>query len=384
VKTTRKFAMAAAIAALALTVSACSTGDNGGGTPTTAPTETSALSAEAQAALDVAYEGIGSTLDDLEPAEPEAGLTFYVMSCGEVAATCAAPAAAMVEAAEAAGWDGNLVDGKLSPEGFATAIRQAVAGGADVLVPVGISCSAAAAAFAEAKAAGVTIVGGGGVDDCDPKGWDAERLWLENPPVPTAFQAIGKLQADYTFGKNDGDVKAVVVNMTSNPWGGLVTSAYEAELEALGGGEILEVVDVSDPETADGSFIQKVTSALLANPEVNSLVMPTDAFLVNGLAAAIAQAGLAEQIVSVGGFGSAAAIDMIREGQPGITATVGQAMIWESWGSIDTAIRVLNGQDPVYIGQSVQVVDKDHNMPEAGPYDGSIDWKSKFLAAWGK
>src|SRR5690606_37006951 len=96
VKTTRKFAMAAATAALALTVSACSTGDNGGGTPTTAPTETSALSAEAQAALDVAYEGIGSTLDDLEPAEPEAGLTFYVMSCGEVAATCAAPAAAMV------------------------------------------------------------------------------------------------------------------------------------------------------------------------------------------------------------------------------------------------------------------------------------------------
>src|SRR5690606_42028638 len=132
---------------------------------------TSARRAEAQAPLDVAYEGIGSTLDDLEPAEPEAGLTFYVMSCGEVAATCAAPAAAMVEAAEAAGWDGNLVDGKLSPEGFATALRQAVAGGADVLVPVGISCSAAAAAFAEAKAAGVTIVGGGGVDDCDPKGW---------------------------------------------------------------------------------------------------------------------------------------------------------------------------------------------------------------------
>ena len=39
----------------------------------------------------------------------------------------------------------RVVDGKLSPEGFATAIRQAVAGGADVLVPVGISCSAAAA-----------------------------------------------------------------------------------------------------------------------------------------------------------------------------------------------------------------------------------------------
>lgn len=383
-KTTRKFAMAAAIAALALTVSACSTGsDSGSPAEPTETADTSSLSAEAQAALDAAYEGIGSTLEELEPTTPEDGLNFYVMSCGESNATCAAPAAAMVDAAEAAGWTGTIVDGKLNPEGFATAIRQAVAGGADVLVPVGISCSAAAAAFGEAKAAGITIVGGGGLDDCDPKIWDSERLWLEDPPVPSPFHAIGMLQADYTFGKNNGDAKAVVVNMTSNPWGGLVTEAYTQRLEELGG-EVLEVVDISDPESADGSFIQKITSALLANPEVNSLVMPTDGYLVNGLAAAIAQAGLAEQIVSVGGFGSEAAIDMIRSGQPGITATVGQAQIWEAWGSIDTAIRVRDGQEPAYIGQSLQVVDADHNMPESGPYDGSIDWKSKFLAAWGK
>src|SRR5690606_31891819 len=206
------------------------------------------------------------------------------------------PAAAMVDAAEAAGWKGTVVDGKLSPEGFATAIRQAVAGGADVLVPVGISCSAAAAAFGEAKAAGITIVGGGGVDDCDPKIWDSERLWLENPPVPSTFHAMGAVQADYTFGKTNGDPKTVVVNMTSNPWGQLVTDAYTAQLEALGGGEVLEVVDISDPESADGSYIQKIVSALLANPDANSLVMPSDAYLVNGLAAAIDQAGLADKI----------------------------------------------------------------------------------------
>nr|WP_274636213.1 substrate-binding domain-containing protein [Microbacterium bovistercoris] len=379
-KTTRKFAMAAAVAAIALMVSACSTGD--GGTP--ASTGSSSLNAAAQTALDTAYTGYGSTLDDLTPAAPKAGLKFFVMSCGESNATCAAPAAAMVDAAKAAGWSGTIVDGKLSPEGFATAIRQTVAAGADVLVPVGISCSAAAAAFAEAKAAGVTIIGGGGVDDCDPKEWAAERLWLKDADVPAPFQGIGKLQADYTFGKNNGDVKAVVVNMTSNPWGGLVTQAYKDELKALGSGEVLATVDISDPESADGSFIQKITSVLLANPDVNSLVMPTDAYLVNGLAAAIAQAGLADKIVSVGGFGSEAALDMIRSGQPGITATIGQAQDWQAWGSIDTAIRVLDGKDPAYIGESLQAVDKDHNLPKSGPYSGSIDWKSKFLTAWGK
>ena len=378
-RTSRKFAMATAVVALALMISACSTAD--GASPSASDPGTE-LSAEAQDALDTAYEGIGSSLDELEPTSPPEGLSFYVMSCGESVPTCAAPAAAMVDAAESAGWTGTIVDGKLSPEGFATAIRQAVAGGADVLVPVGISCSVAAAAFAEAKAAGVTIVGGGGVDDCDPQLWDSARLWLPDPPVPTPFQAIGKLQADYTFGRTDGDVKAVVVNLSSNPWGQLVTDAYSAELEALGSGEVLEVVDISDPESADGSYVQKIVSVLLANPDANSLVMPTDGYLVNGLAAAIDQAGLADELIVVGGFGSEAALDMIRAGQPGITATIGQAQIWESWGSIDTAIRVLNGQEPAFIGQSVQAVDADNNLPTAGPYDGSVDWKSKFLASW--
>jgi ribose transport system substrate-binding protein len=382
VRSQKKFAIATVTVALALSLSACSTGDTtdpaasaGGGTE---------VSADAQAALDKAYEGVGSTLEDLAPATPEEGLNLYVMSCGEAVETCSAPSAAMVQAGEAAGWKSTIVDGKLSPEGFATAIRQAIAGGADVLVPVGISCSAAAAAFQEAKDAGVTIVGGGGVDDCSPQGWDSERLWLEDPEFPTAFQAIGALQADYVFGKTNGDPQTVVINLTSNPWGQLVTDAYTAELEKLGGGKVVEVVDIADTEVGDGSFVQKVTSVLLANPDANSVVVPTDAYFVNGLAAGINQAGLADKVIGVGGFGSEGALDMIRSGQPGITATVGQAQLWESWGSIDTAIRVRAGEEPAFIGQSVQVVDKDNNLPDSGPYDGSIDWKSKFLEAWGK
>ena len=379
--TARKFTVAAAVVAMALTMSACSSDDGGGAA---APSDATTLSAAAQKALDTAFTGVGSDLDDLTPAAPKSDINFYVMSCGESNATCSAPAAAMADAAKTAGWKATIADGKLSPEGFATAIRQAVAGGVDVLVPVGISCSAAAAAFKEAKDAGVVIVGGGGVDDCDPKEWNTERLWLPDPPVPTPFQAIGKLQADYTWGKTDGKLKAVVVNMTSNPWGGLVTGAFSDEVKALGSGEVAATVDISDPESADGSFIQKIVSVLMAHPDANALVMPTDAYLVNGLAAGIAQAGLADKLTVVGGFGSEAAIDMIRDGQPGITATIGQAQIWEAWGSIDTAIRVLDGQDPQYIGQSLQAVDADHNLPKSGPYDGSIDWKSKFLAAWGK
>lgn len=376
---TRTVAWAAAMAALALTVSACSSDDG------STPEETTALSAEAQEALDAAYAGFGSDLSGLAPAEPEPGLSLYVMSCGESSATCAGPAAAMVEAAEAAGWTGTIVDGKLNPEGFATAIRQAVAADADVLVPVGISCSTAAAAFAEAKAAGVVIVGGGGVDDCDPQGWDSDRIWLADPPSPTGmFGALGMLQADYVFGQTNGNPQAVVINLTSNPWGQLITDAFDAQLGTLGAGQVLETVNITDVETADGSFIQKVTSALLANPDANSLIVPIDALLVNGLAAAIDQAGLADQLVVVGNFGSEAALEMIRAGQPGITAVIATAQDWEAWGSIDTAIRVMDGQDVVQVGYTIQAVDADHNMPESGKYNGSIDWMSAYLESWGR
>ncbi|MGK0741378.1 sugar ABC transporter substrate-binding protein [Leucobacter sp. Z1108] len=367
------------LAALALTSCSSGTDDSTGAEDSGS---NNSISASAQEALDRAFEGVGSDLSDLEATEVEEDLTFYVMSCGEQNPTCAAPAAAMIEAAEAAGWNANLVDGKLNPEGFATAIRQAIAGGADVLVPVGIGCGAAAAAFQEAAAAGVTIIGGGGVDDCDPKVWDSERLWL--PDMPPFFYTFGELMADYAYGKNDGDVKAVVINSTTNVWGPWITESFETQLGELGGGDVLEVVDISDPETADNSYLQKVTSALLANPDANTLIVPTDGYLVTGLATAIEQSGMADQLTVIGAFGSEGALDMIRNGQPGITATVALGTSWEAWGSIDTAIRIRNGQEAAYIGQSIQVIDADNNMPETGGYEGSIDFRSKFLESWGK
>ena len=371
----------AALALAALALTGCSDGpaatDTGGTGDTGGET-----SAAAQEALDRAFAGVGSDLSDLEPTTVPEGVNLYVMSCGEQIATCHKPAAAVVEAAEAAGWTGQIVDGKLNPEGFATAIRQAIAGGADVLVPIGIGCGAAAAAFQEAKDAGVTIIGGGGVDDCDPKIWDSERLWL--PDMPPFFFTMGGLMADYAFGANNGEVKAVVINSTTNVWGAWITESFEDQLDSLGGGEVLEVIDVSDQETADNSYIQKVTSALLANPDANVLIVPTDSYLETGLAAAIDQAGFADQLTVIGGFGGDGAIDMIRTGQPGITATVALAPTWEGWGSVDTAIRILNGQEPVYIGQSIQVIDADNNLPASGGYEGSIDFRAKFLASWGK
>ncbi|QKJ20542.1 substrate-binding domain-containing protein [Microbacterium hominis] len=369
-------------AAIAFAITACS---DGGATPDeTGGSTTAEMSPEAQAALERAYEGIGSDLADLAPTASGDALNLYVVSCGEQIPGCAVPAAAAAEAGEIAGWTATVADGKLNPEGFATAIRQAIAGGADIIVPIGIGCGIAQAAFQEAVDAGITIVGGGGVDDCEPKLWAAQRLWLSDYTPIEQWNAFGQLQADYAFGKTDGDVKPVVLNFTGQVWGPWITDGFLAELEELGGsGEALATIDISDPEVADGSFVQKVTTALLAEPDANVLIVPIDAWLTNGLAAAIVQAGLDEQLLVVSRAGDAPALDLIRQGGSGIDATIGSAVEWGAWGSIDTALRVLAGEQPVDIGESMQAIDADHNMVDSGSYQGSVDFRDLFSTAWG-
>ena len=382
----RFFQSAVGVVAGVLALTSCSSDSTT--TSTTSATSSaggasSSVSPAAQTALDAAYEGVSSDLTALTPVTPQASINLYVVSCGEQVPGCSVPAAAVKEAAEAVGWTVTIADGKLNPEGFATAIRQGVAGGANVIVPIGIGCGVAQAAFQEAVTAGIKIIGGGGVDDCSPKLWAAERLWLEGFTPQQQWEEFGKLQADYAFGKSNGDVKAVVLSFTTQVWGPWISGGFEAELETLGGGEVLTTIQVSDPEIADGSYIQKVTTALLANPDANTLVVPVDGWLTNGLSQAIVSAQLDDKLLVIGRGGDAAALDLIRQGGAGLDATIGTAVQWGGWGSIDTAARVLAGEKGVYIGESMQAIDQENNMPASGQYTGNIDYQAAFKAAWG-
>jgi ribose transport system substrate-binding protein len=377
-KLSQKFAAGSAtLTLLMLALTGCSSDS------TNAAASTQEMSAPAQKALQTAYDGIGAKLA-LDPVTPKSGVNLYVVSCGESTPGCSTPAAGVVEAAEAIGWKATIADGKLSPEGFATAIRQSIAGGANVIVPIGISCGVAQAAFKEAVDAGITIIGGGGVDDCSPQLWGSARLWVDGYTPEKQWRAFGKLQADYLYGKTNGDVKAVVLNATGQPWGAWITDGFKEELTALGRGKVLDTIDVSDPEQADGSYLQKVTTALLNNPDANALVVPNDGWLVTGLSQAVVQTGKGSQMLVIGRGGDAAVLDMIRSGGAGVNATIGFATRWGSWGSVDTAARVLGKQSPAWIGEPMQAVDAGTNMVSSGDYMGGEDFKKIFTTAWGK
>ncbi|MFT4306257.1 MAG: substrate-binding domain-containing protein [Microbacterium sp.] len=383
-KNISKLGIAAVAAVLALSLGGCTTDSS-----SSSSSSDSDITEAQQEALDAAYAGYGSDLSDLASVDVASDQSFYVISCGEAVPSCHLPAQAMVDAAEAAGWTAAIADGNLNSggTGFADAVNQAVAAGADVIVPIGFPCVAAQTAFTAATDAGVTVIGGGGVDNCDPSEWASIRYWLEDEDPETGiWYRQAELQADYAYGKLGDDVKAIVINATGGPWGQYLVDGFSEQLETLGldpDTAVVDTVTVSDEENGDGSYVQKVLTEILAHPEANTLIIPVDGYLTGGLSQAIVSAGLDDQLLIIGRSGDESALELIEAGDSGFDATVGYASEWGAWGSIDTAIRVLAGEDPAYIGEQIQIVDADNNMPSSGDYVGDVDFKAAFESAWG-
>lgn len=104
--------------------------------------------------------------------------------------------------------------------------------------------------------------------------------------------------------------------------------------------------------------------------------------MLQGFSQAVMSSGRFSQLSVASGFGDSSNMDLIRNGQ-GQGAAVGYASAWGAYGSVDTAIRVINAEKPLVQGDGMQMVDKDHNMPASGDYTGNVDFKSAYKKAWG-
>lgn len=352
--------------------SSASSGSAGGG------------SDEAQAALQAAYEGEMGT-PPTEPTTPPEDVNVWVVSCGEAVPSCAAPTAATVEAAEVVGWTANTCDGALNPDGWGRCVRQAVSADADVIIPIGIDCASIEQAFREARDADVTVVGGGGTD-CNRTGgealWASEVLQLEGYEPEQAWNFVGELAADWLIGQTDGQAKALAMEFTDPVWGPWIQDGFEARMSECADCEILETVPFGNADIGP-NLGQKFSTALLANPDANAVFVPVGGLMLGGLAQAVEASGRSDDMAVITGLGVTPNLDLIRSGT-GQDAIVGYPIEWGGWASIDTAIRVLNGEEPLVQGNGYQVVDAENNMPAAGePFTGGEDYQAAYREAWG-
>src|SRR6185369_4962604 len=141
-------------------------------------------------------------------------------------------------------------------------------------------------------------------------------------------------------------------------------------------------LQIANNDMAGNAMAQKFSTALLQNASVNAISIPVGGWMPAGLSQAIQSSGRAAKLYVASGFGDASTMDLIRSASFTFGA-LGYASEWGAYGSVDTAIRVLNGETPQVEGDGFQMVDKDHNLPASGDYQGGVDFKAAYKKLWG-
>lgn len=379
----RRLAVGAILLLALATAGACSSSSSPSTTTSAAGTTAGGAAA---AALDAAYKGVLGT-PPTTPTKPKAGVNLWVVSCGESVPSCSTVTAAAMEAGRLVGWTVNKCDGQLNPAQWGACIRQAVSAKADVIIPMGIDCPAVKAPVQEANAAGIKVVGGGGAD-CDSVGdqklFASERLQLANTKIKDYWYINGKLQADYLIGKTNGTAKVLLLAFTDPLWGPWIAEGFKKELATCSGCSIVSTLEIANNDFNANTAASKFSTALLQNPSANSVAVPVGGWMLAGMSQAIMSSGrFPANLTVVTGFGDNTSMDLIRNKQ-GQNGVVGYATPWGAYGSVDTAIRLLNGEAPQVQGDGMLIIDADHNLPAAGKdYEGNVDYRAAYKKLWG-
>jgi ribose transport system substrate-binding protein len=105
--------------------------------------------------------------------------------------------------------------------------------------------------------------------------------------------------------------------------------------------------------------------------------------VVAGIGPAIAASGKSGELAVIGGEGNPTNVKLIAadRGQDAANAVDAE---WLGWAAVDTLNRVLAGRPAAPQGIGWQIVDRDHNIGEAGTYAVDVDFKSAYRKVWGQ
>jgi ribose transport system substrate-binding protein len=359
--------------------------DEGGGSKLTT------VYAEGVPTLEELYEEIPSEGPPKSGPKAATGKEVIWVSCGQEAPGCAHPAESFLEAAKAIGWKAKIVDGHLDANnGYATAIRTAIAAQPDAIVTHGINCNEAKTSFEEAKAAGIPLVEASNIDCSDPRiGGEklitiGEQFNKEAKDTAAFYTKQGEHQAAYAIDATEGKAKVILVEF-EGLFGKNIGEGQRTVLEKCSECEILETIGFqASEEGPNQQAYQKFNTALIKYPEANAAIFAFDSNVTyTGLSKAVVDAGRAEDMTVVGGEGFSEAVELVREGK-GDTAEGGAwDNSWASWGIADEINRYFNGEPSAPEGIGLTAIDKDHNMPPKGQdYATKVDYKKAYEEIW--
>jgi ribose transport system substrate-binding protein len=416
----RPIRMIAVAAAVALAISSCGSDDDGASTTAAPPAETTgaaeptdteagsppATEAPGEAPAESGYvdevkalvqgglngllytsvEDKDATVSDLEPrtgwqgpAEtpaPPADMRVAILIC-IAGTTCEEAAVASAEAAEALGWQVDLIEAQATPESYEEAMRQALANDVDGIITTAMPDVIVGAQLAEASERGIPTVGMSAVP-------------VENAAaqydvyVPARETLSAMMQAWYAIADSDGQAEAVYLWDTGYPHLQEALSASQRVLSecdscSLRAEEARTTADFANP-VAIGD-----TAKSLGQREggPNTYMMTAYDLGIPAIVQATSEVGADVRISTKNAHPSS--LELIAQGE--LMMDSGTSSEWVGYAAIDQLIRLMAGEEPIPYweqGLPLRVFDST-NVPEGRVFDwlAEVDFKSEYLKLWG-
>jgi ribose transport system substrate-binding protein len=307
---------------------------------------------------------------------PPAGKKVAIIICVRGSA-CETAAVGAAEAAEAIGWDYELIDAQATPASYEAAMRQALAGDFDGIITTAIPEPVISEQLQQANDRGIPVIGMAEIPTDGPGGKFSTH-------VPFRETLGAMLEAWYAIADSDGSAKATYLWDTGYPH---LQEALDASLRVMAECPGCEVIGVETKTTA--AFANPVEIAAAAasiaqrNAGENSYMMTAYDLGIPAIAESVQSVGGGVKIMTKNA--SAQAFDQIAKGS--VLMDSGTSAVWAGYASIDQMIRILDGQEPLpwwEQGLPVHIFDKS-NLPADGIFDwkSQIDFVAEYYKLWG-
>lgn len=370
----------AAVAAVgaALLVAGC--GEEEAPTPSAssnAPAGSSAAVKAAQEAVTqftAARSEADAKLPEQSP-KPVAGKKLAAVTCGVAVEGCRIISEAHVEAAEALGWETDLIDGKGSAKGWNDGISQALATKPDVLALGAILPSAVADVLAQAEKQGVTVV-------CSVCGTKVGEAGIDVVTGDDFNPLIGESVGNYILAEGGEKTNALLIYYPEFAVSKLRHDAAKKVLSSCTGCKT-QTIEVKISEWGT-TLPQRLQTLLAQNPEVNWIFSPGDATASDALTA-IQAAGLNSKVRVGGGNGEKQSFQQVREKTAyGAVGAVSYQL--SAWQAIDNANRIQAKEEPVETASPLRLITASNiaAIPEGEYYAGDFDFRAAYKGLWAK
>lgn len=375
-----RFAVVLTALVASLALAACGGDDDSSSAGGAGGEGASGVVADARAIADEFQKPITEFVGPEESPQPPSGKSIVIVPCLSASAGCQRGADAAEEAAGKLGWQATIIDGKGTPQGMNSGIREAINVNADGLITVCVPNELVHDSIAAARKAGVAVIDICGYGKPGPEG---PNVFINIPDG----EKTGAALANFVIADSDGQATIGLIRDPTFPAVRQFTNVGVGVLKEKcpqAGCEIAAetTITIAELETTAGN---KAVSFVQAHPDVDYLWVPYDG-MASVIIPALSQAGFADKVKVVSTDGNEQNFSLIESGDMQV-ATVAGALEWAGYGAVDELVRILAGEDPIagptYTKWIPTRLFTKENIPSTLPWTGDLDYAAEYERLWG-